>query len=180
MGTTTTLVTVQEFLALPESEGERIELIGGEVISMGRGGAGHEWVKANLILLLAAWVKDNPTLTLLSETTFLLDDHNSPIPDVSLLSRSRKPSDMSGWFKGAPDVAIEVVSSEKATHLEGKIEIYLAHGSKSVWVVYPEQQVVWIYDSSGKARKFERNHTLEDPAVLPGFHTPVSAIFEGI
>lgn len=128
MGTTTTLVTVQEFLALPEPEGERIELIAGEVVSMGRGGAGHEWVKANLTELLGAWTRQHRSLKLLSETTFLLDEHDSPIPDVSLLAISRKPSQMSGWLHGAPDVAIEVVSSEKATHLERKIELYLAHG----------------------------------------------------
>ncbi|HYL36706.1 MAG TPA: Uma2 family endonuclease [Bryobacteraceae bacterium] len=180
MGTTTTLVTVQEFLALPEIEGQRIELIGGEVVSMGRGGAGHELVKANLIELLVDWTKQNQSYKLLSETTFQLDQHNSPIPDVSLLSRSRIPSDMSGWFQGAPDVAMEVVSSEKAALLEKQIELYLAHGSKSVWVVYPEQRVVWIYDVSGNAKKFEQNQKLEDPAVLPGFSTPVSAIFEGI
>jgi len=180
MGTTTTLVTVQEFLALPEPEGQRIELIGGEVVSMGRGGAGHEWVKANLIELLGAWTRQNRSLKLLSETTFVLDQYNSPIPDVSLLAFSRKPSDMTGWLQGAPDVAIEVVSSEKAAHLEAKIELYLAHGSKSVWVVYPERQVVRIFDRSGNAKMFERNQTLEDPAVLPGFSTPVSAIFEGI
>jgi Uma2 family endonuclease len=180
MGTTTTLVTVQEFLALPEPEGERIELIGGEVVSMGRGGAGHEWVKANLILLLAGWVKQNPSLVLLSETTFQLDEYTSPIPDLSLLSRSRKPARMTGWLQGAPDVAIEVVSSETAAHLETKIELYLAHGSKSVWVVYPERQVVRIFDRSGNAKIFERNQTLEDSAVLPGFRAPVSAIFEGI
>jgi Uma2 family endonuclease len=180
MGTTTTLVTVQEFLALPEPEGQRIELIGGEVVSMGRGGAGHEWVKANLIELLGTWARQNRPLKLLSETTFVLDEHNSPIPDVSLLAFSRKPSKMSGWLQGAPDVAIEVVSSEKATHLEAKIELYLAHGSKSVWVVYPEQQVVRIFDRSGNGKIFERNQTLEDPDVLPGFSASVSAIFEGI
>ena len=180
MGTTTTLVTVQEFLALPEPEGQRIELIGGEVISMGRGGAGHEWVKSNLIELLSAWTRENKSLKLLSETTFVLDENNSPIPDVSLLARSRKPVKMTGWFQGAPDVAIEVVSSEKASLLETKIELYLAHGSRSVWVVYPEQQVIWIYDSSGNAKKSERHHTLEDPSVLPGFSTTVSAICEGI
>jgi hypothetical protein len=37
---TTTMVTVQEFLALPEVDGQRIELIGGEVVSMGRGSKG--------------------------------------------------------------------------------------------------------------------------------------------
>ncbi len=179
MGTTTTLVTVQEFLALPEIEGQRMELIGGEVVTMGRGAAAHEWIKANLLLLLAAWIRQNPSLILLSEATFRLDEHNSPIPDIALLTRSRKPSDMSRWFQGGPDVAIEVVSSEKASHLETKIELYLSHGSKSVWVVYPEQRVVWIFDASGQARKFERDQTLEDPT-LPGFRVPVSAIFEGI
>ena len=34
---TTTLVTVQEFLQLPESEGQHLELIGGEIVDMGRG-----------------------------------------------------------------------------------------------------------------------------------------------
>jgi Uma2 family endonuclease len=34
MGTTTTLVTVQEFLEMPETEGLIEELIGGEVIGM--------------------------------------------------------------------------------------------------------------------------------------------------
>ena len=86
MGTTTTLVTVQEFLALPEPEGERIELIGGEVVRMGRGGAAHEWVKANLIQLLADWARQDRSFKVLSETTFVLDEHDSPIPDISVLS----------------------------------------------------------------------------------------------
>ncbi|HMD48562.1 MAG TPA: Uma2 family endonuclease [Bryobacteraceae bacterium] len=180
MGTTTTMVTVQEFLALPEVEGERIELIGGEVVSMGQAKFGHEWVKANLILILSGWILKNPSLVLLSETMVQLSDNDSPIPDISLISRSRKPTDMSGWFQGAPDVAIEVVSSEKASVLEKKIELYLAHGSKSVWIVFPEHQVVRIYDASGQARMFNRTQTLEDPSVLPGFSAPVSAIFEGL
>ena len=42
MGTTTALVTVQEFLALPEMEGQRMELIGGEVVTMPPAGDPHE------------------------------------------------------------------------------------------------------------------------------------------
>src|SRR5215469_13973890 len=139
---TATIVTVQEFLALPEVDGQRIELIGGEVVCMGRASKGHEWVKANLNELLIG--------------------------------------DTSGWFQGAPEVAIEVVSSEKASLLEKKFELYLAHGSKSVWVVFPEQQVVRIFSASGESRLFDRTQTLEDPTVLPGFSASVSAIFEGI
>lgn len=181
MGTTTTLVTVQEFLALPEPQGERIELIGGEVVSMPRAGYLHEITKSNLLMTLVAWSLHGGKGRVFSETAFQLDEHNSPIPDVSyFVSSSGITAGTTGLIHGAPDLAIEVVSSETAARLEEKIELYLAHGSKSVWVVYPEQQVVWIYDVSGNARKFERSQTLEDPTVLPGFSTPVSGIFGGV
>lgn len=180
MGTTTTMVTVQEFRALPDVDGQRIELIGGEVVSMGRGGAGHELVKANLIELLSAWISKNRTFKLLAETTFELGENDTPMPDLSLHLRTRKPKDMSAWFQGAPEVAIEVVSSEKASLLEKKIELYLTHGSKSVWIVFPEQQAVRIFHASGESKFFNNTQTLEDPTVLPGFSASVSAIFEGI
>jgi Uma2 family endonuclease len=180
MGTSTTLVTVQEFLQMPEPEGQKLELIGGDVISMGRGGIPHEVVKSNLIEILALWLAQNRLGKLFSETTFQLDQHNSPIPDVCVVFPGRISPGSTGLIQGAPELAIEVVSSETASRLEAKIELYLAHGSKSVWVVFPEQRVVRIFSSDGQSRKFEQNQTLEDPAVLLGFSTPVSSIFEGI
>jgi len=93
---TATIVTVQEFLALPEVDGQRIELIGGEVVCMGRASKGHEWVKANLNELLIAWIIKNPGFKLLPETTFELSEYDSPIPDLSVYDRSHKPSDTSG------------------------------------------------------------------------------------
>jgi Uma2 family endonuclease len=180
MGTTTTLVTVQEFLQLPELEGQRMELIGGEVVTMGSGKVSHEVVKKNLIKILVVWLAQNPIAEVFAETMFQIDDQTSLIPDLSVLFPGRATPGGTGLIQGAPELAIEVVSSETAVRLAGKIELYLGHGSKSVWVVFPEQRVVWIYDDSGQARRFERNQTLEDPAVLPGFSAPVSAIFEGI
>lgn len=179
MGATTTLVTVQEFLQMPEIEGERRELIGGEVVTMGSGKAPHETTKSNLIELLAVWLSKNRAGKLYSETMFRLDDHNSPIPDVSVVSLARVKPGRKGHLQGAPEIAIEVVSSETADALERKIELYLAHGSRSVWVVFPKHRAVRVYDASGLSRKFDHDQTLEDPT-LPGFYTPVSAIFEGV
>jgi Uma2 family endonuclease len=176
---TTTLVTVQEFLQMPEPAGQKLELIGGEVISMSRGGIPHEVVKSNLIEIIAVWLAKNRIAKLFSETTFQLDEHDSPIPDVCVVFPGRFSPASAGLIQGAPELAIEVVSSETAARLEAKIELYLAHGSRSVWVVYPELRVVRIFDSNGQSRKFEQSQTLVDP-VLPGFSTSVSAIFEGI
>jgi Uma2 family endonuclease len=178
---TTTLVTVQEFLQMPEPEGQKLELIGGEVVSMGRGKIPHEVVKKNLNKILVVWLAQHPIAELFPETMYQLDEYNSLIPDLGIIFPGRISPGITGWIQSAPEMAIEVVSpSQTAARLEKKIDLYLAHKCKSVWVVFPEQRVVRIFDASGHSRKFEQNQILEDPAVLPGFQTPVSAIFEGI
>src|ERR1039458_6320409 len=60
MSTTAAPMTVDEFLKLPEVEGEKMELIHGEVVSMAYAGFLHERVKSNLIKILSAWLGQNP------------------------------------------------------------------------------------------------------------------------
>jgi Uma2 family endonuclease len=179
MGATTTLITVEEFLKLPEVEGERLELINGEVISMPLSGQPHEVTKSNVIRVVTACLLQNPTLKLFCEAAYQLDARNCLIPDISLIASSRIVPGSMGVFRRAPEVAIEVVSSEPAARLERKIKLYLAHGSKSVWALYPQERLVRIEDASGGLRKFLDGQPLVDPN-LPGFTIPTSAIFEGV
>src|SRR5712692_6235399 len=178
--TTAALLTVEEFQELPQPEGQRIELIQGEVVSMPVAGYPHEKTKANWNRILTRWLIDNPIGEVFVETGFVLDEHNAPIPDVSLVLNHRLVPGTKGPLTGAPDLAIEVVSSETASHLEIKIALYFAHGSKAVIVAYPEQRVLRVYDASGISRKLEPHETLEGIDLLPGFRVPVSAIFEGV
>ncbi len=60
MGATTTLITVEEFLKLPEVEGERLELIHGEVNAMPLSGQPHEVTKSNLIMALSPLGRPEP------------------------------------------------------------------------------------------------------------------------
>jgi len=178
MGATTTRMTVEEFLNLPEVEGERLELIDGEVNSVGQGGYPHELTKSNLIRFLTVWSIENPPLRVFCETAYQLGARNSLIPDLSLDSNRIAPGS-TGNFEGAPVLAIEVVSSESAARLERKIRLYLAHGGKSVWAIYPQERMVRIEDAAGGSRIFFDDQLLTDP-VLPGFSIPTSAIFEGV
>jgi Uma2 family endonuclease len=179
MGTTTALVTVQEFLDMPETEGLIEELIGGEVISTPVSGQPHEVTKSNIVRLLVSGLAQNPALRVFIESAYQLDEKNCLIPDISVLTSKRIVPGCLGVFQGAPEIAIEVVSSESAARLEDKIELYLSHGSKSVWVVYPRKRIVRVFDISGGAKRFERDQLLIDP-VLPGFSIPTSAIFDGV
>jgi Uma2 family endonuclease len=179
MGTTTTLVTVPEFLAMPEPEGERLELIGGEIVSMPMSAQPHEVTKSNIIRVVTVWSLQNPGLRLFCEAAYQLDGGNCLIPDVSLIAASRIVPGSTGVFQSAPELAIEVVSSEPAARLQRKIRLYLAHGGKSVWTIYPQERMVRIEDAAGGSRLFLGDQPLTDP-VLPGFSIPTSAIFEGV
>jgi len=180
MGATTTLVTVQEFLQWPEVEGQHIELIHGEVISMASGHIPHEVVKKNLNKILVLWLAQNSQAELFAESMYHVDEHNALIPDLSVLFPGRIAPGSTGWIPGAPELAIEVVSSEPAARLEDKIELYLSHGSRSVWVVHPKKRIVRVFDVSGGAKRFERDQQLADPNVLPGFSISTAAIFDGV
>lgn len=178
MGATTTLVTVQEFLEMPESEGAVEELVGGEIVSMPPAGQPHEVTKSNLIRVLTPWTLQNPAFRVFCEAGYQLDGFNCLLPDLSVDSRPIVPGSK-GVFQGAPDIAIEVVSSERAARLEKKIRLYLAHGAKSVWTIYPQERLVRIDDANG-SRRFLGDELLTDPTVLPGFSVPTSAVFEGV
>src|SRR5260370_27350609 len=160
MGATTTLVTVREFLELPEAEGQRMELIGGEVVSIGRGHIPHEVVKSKINRVLTAWLLKNPIGEVFNESMFQLDAQNCLIPDVSVLRPGHIPPGTTASIQRAPEIPIEVVPSETAAHLEKKIDLYLAHGSKSVWVVFPKHPIVRTFNVTAQSTKFDQTHTL--------------------
>ena len=65
-----------------------------------------------------------------------------------------------------------------------KVDAYLEYGSKQVWVVYPEDQTLYVYhpmdDGSINLRKFTVTDTLEGGDVLPDFSVQVGEFFPEI
>ena len=180
MSTTTAPMTVDEFYKLLESAEQRLELIDGEVVEMPSGGPTHERVKANLNRVLARWLDQNGSGLVYNESTYRLDEDISLAPDVSVLNSERLKWNIDEQLRGAPDLAIEVVSSETAERLQTKIRLYFKHGSKGVWSVFPRSRIVQINHPNGRIDTLEQDQNLEDSDVLPGFSTPVSAIFHGL
>ncbi len=179
----TTLLTSDQFLALPEEfdeHGNRIkdELIGGEVVRMPPASWVHDLIKNQINEILGEFLRSNRQLGLRSlvEIGTQVGDHDAFIPDVSVVQLSHRPK-MERIFQGAPDLAIEVVSpTDTAKHLKRKVDAYFAGGAKSVWVVYPEAKSVEVL-TGNVGRNLTQQDTINDP-LLPGFSCPVSAFFE--
>ncbi len=180
MAAVTTGLTVKEFLELPVPEGERWELVRGEVVRMARARAMHEVVKANAIWELMAYLLQNPIGRVFPETTYQLSDQDAPQPDVSVLLNEQ----IASWpehvfFTCTPALVVEVVSSETAATLETKVELYLEKGARTVLVLYPEQRAVRIFEKAGHSRLVRG----EEPVVidwLPGFAVPAARFFRGL
>jgi Uma2 family endonuclease len=179
----TTLLTSDQFLAMPEEfdqHGNRIkdELIGGEVVKMAFPSLPHDLIKNQINALLLRYLDSRPDLGLRSlvEIGTHVSDYDAFMPDVSIVRRSRLSIE-GRIFQGAPDLAIEVVSpSDTAKHLKRKVDAYLEGGSKSVWVVFPEAQSVSVHTRES-VRELKPNQNITDP-LLPGFSSPVAAFFE--
>jgi Uma2 family endonuclease len=180
---TTSLLTSEQYLALPEEydeNGNRIkdELIGGEIVRMPPPSSWHDRIKNRINRLLIRFLDANPHLSLdsLVEIAAEVSTHDAFVPDVSLLQQKRLTEE-GRIQRGAPDIAIEVVSpSDTAAHLKRKVDAYLQGGSKAVWVVFPDSRSVMVH-TTDSVRELKGNERMEDQ-LLTGFSTPVSEFFE--
>lgn len=100
-------------------------------------------------------------------------------PDVifvpfSVWPRGRRLPDTREW-NVLPTLCVEVVSpSDRAGELLDKVEEYLEAGVRQVWVVYPQQAFVHVYEPATTFRRLTRVDTLDGGAVLPGFTLPLA------
>jgi len=176
---TATLMTVEQFEQLPARDGVRYELKDGELVEMANAKFGHERTKAKITRILVAYILQHPIGDIYSETAFSLSESRVCTPDVAFLTtESAAQGDPEHIYRGAPDLAIEVVSdSESALELRQKIQNYLDAGAKAVWAFYPKLRVIAVYDQSG-VREYRGDQVLEAPDILPGFQARVNQFFE--
>lgn len=179
----TALLTSEQYLSLPEEfdqNGNRIkdELIGGEVVKMPPASNLHDRIKNRIKFLIDRYIDQNSLSTLesLVEMGTVVSKYDTFVPDVSVV-RCERFSGVDRVFRGAPDLAIEVVSpSDTVTRLKAKVDAYVEGGSNTVWVVFPESRSVMVY-SDDSVRELKGDQMIHDP-LLPGFYTPVSAFFD--
>ena len=156
-------------------------IVQGDVVRMGNSDFPHEIVKSNIIDILGAYNRENRVGRVFSETMYKLGEREARIPDVSLLLSARIPAKATkGWPQGSPDLAFEVVSSESATFMERKVNLYLAKGCRLVCVAYPLERTLSTYHANGECRHLREGQYLEAPDLLPGFRVLVDRFFDGI
>lgn len=183
--TTTRLVTADELLAMPD-DGFCYELVKGELIQMSPPGDEHGSVTMQVAGPLYMHVKEHDLgVVYAAETGFQLESDPDTVraPDVAFISRARRDQvgRVQGYWFGAPDLAVEVVSpSDRRRKVEEKVASWLEAGTRMVWVVNSKSQTVTVYRPLTDPIVLSDGDTLDGADVVPGFRIVVADIFKGL
>jgi Uma2 family endonuclease len=137
------------------------------------------------MIMLADFLKTHRLGRLESEMLFSLDAavDLKRRPDLAFISYERWPRDRAvprtAAWDVVPDLAVEIISpTNLATAVLAKIAEYFQHGVRCVWVVYPVEEQVYVYDSVTSVRILTRADRLAVPSILPQFELPLESLFE--
>lgn len=178
-----TLLTIDDLIALPE-DGNRYELIEGELIVSGMPSLTHQDVIGNLFFWLRRYLQDNPIGRVIMTPGVILDRHNSVIPDiVSLTNEQLEAVGADTHIHLAPALAVEVVSPRRENARRDrvkKLRLYDKFGVGEYWVADPEARTLEVYRRAegalALAATLKGGDELNTP-LLPGFTCTPARVF---
>jgi Uma2 family endonuclease len=142
-------------------------------------------VAARLFAHLANFVFANPLGEALADVLVRLPlpvDRNRR-PDLAFVSAQRiaqappQPGSDNAWDV-VPELMVEVVSPhDLAEEIMERLVEYWTAGARLVWVVYPTQRLVYVYEALRQVRILGEADELDGGGVLPGLHVPIASLF---
>jgi Uma2 family endonuclease len=172
-----TKVSIQEFEALgAENPDLRLEYINGEIIEL-VSNLPNSQIAAKILIYVGSYLLQNPIGRVSGADGGYQVGEDRYIPDVAFLLNEKQPIGSPSYCPYPPDLAVEVVSlsnTEKEVTL--KVTNYLA-AHTLVWVVYPEDQEIVVYEYDRPPKVLGIDGILEGGSLFPGFSVPVRDIF---
>ena len=174
-------MTAEELLAMPD-DGYRYELVRGELIKMPPAGHMSSFREMRVGSRLAVYVDENRLGRVYGPSggfTLAIGPDTVLAPDASFVRQERVDAvgDGDGFFPGAPDLVVEVISpSDRLTAVGRKVEEWLNAGVLVVVVVNPRNRTVQAHTPDGVTELTETD-TLDGGDVVPGWRMPVADIF---
>ncbi len=180
---TTTLMTAEDLLALPEDD-KRYELVEGELIEMSPSSRPRSRDGQRIAARLTVFVEDNDLGEVHgADGGFILRRNPDTVrsPDAAFVRKARLLDlDDEGFLPIAPDLAVEIVSpSNTVNEMSRKVQEYLEAGTSIVWVVEPQRRQVTVYTHDQIAAIYRDGDVITGGNILPGFELPLTYIFDG-
>ena len=139
-------LTVQDYFDLDAPEGERYELINGELIRLESPNLAHQETIIALGSRMHMFSHANELgIVLNAPFDVLLSDTDLVQPDLLFASNERAHIRTPDNMQGAPDLLVEIMSISSARRdWRDKMKLYAKHGVKEYWIIDPINRIIWL------------------------------------
>lgn len=176
-------MSLDEFLAIDETDG-KWELDDGVLYIMGSGTRDHQFLIFQFSRHIADYVDgfDEPPAHFYHELTTILSRElqRAPEPDIVIV-REGRPGVLDGkWVEGAPDLVVEVLSTDRNRDLVRKRQIYAEAGVLEYWLADPRDDTVTqleLQDGQYVERAILTADGVLTTPLLPGLSIRLAEIF---
>lgn len=171
--------TIEDYMNM--DDGNRYELIGGELILVPRPRLRHQEISDELVTNIKIFLRQNPLGKVYSEVEVYL--RGEPVtPDIVYISKDRLGITTELNIQGAPDLVIEILSpSTESYDRKRKSKLYFNNGVKEYWIVNADAKLVEVFTAREHGwlliNVFDQEDVLTT-ALLPGLEIPLQAVFE--
>ncbi len=174
-------LTLDEFLELPPTE-QRCELIDGVVRMAAFAIPDHQLLLAILAYHLTQQITEAGLGVALPSTGVILTDNTALRPGIAVIRTGRTDIIGSTAINDAPDIVVEILSSNRRADLVRKRELYEAAGIPEYWMLDAAADTVTVLALGPDGRYQERAvltaaDTLDTP-LFPQFRLPLAQLFE--
>ncbi|MFM9963506.1 MAG: Uma2 family endonuclease [Planctomycetaceae bacterium] len=170
-------ISADDLLTMPD--GDRFELINGELIERIKG-ALPVWIAGQVAGFLMDFSDEDGGLTFGGGASYRCFNDTERVrkSDASYIRPGRLAVIPEGFLEIPPDLAVEVVSpTDRYREVEQKAEEYLEAGVVVVWVFNPSNRSVRIFRSDTMPVQLGPNDELTAEDIMPGFRCRVSDLF---
>jgi Uma2 family endonuclease len=176
--------TEADLEALPE-DGFIHEVVDGELVMSPKNNFQHENIFDRLYPVISAYNrKQRLGVVRGSSAGYWMHNQNCRAPDISFIPRARlealgfKPNSR-GFFPGAPDLAIEILSPNNTrAEIEDRLRDFFASGTQIIWIINPDSESVEVCHSLTQRKLIGSGGFLEGEHLLPGFRYPIADLFK--
>jgi len=177
------MLTVADLEVMPD-DGNRYEIIEGEIVVSRAPGLTHQSVSGNLFASIKNYLTQNPVGEVWATPGIVFNDFNGVVPDLVFVSAERRKEIAAGErITGAPELVIEIVSPGSENERRDRVikrQLYAKFGVKEYWIVNPESRGIDIYRLEGQTLKLAATLGEDDDItspLLPGYSCKVASIF---
>jgi Uma2 family endonuclease len=178
--------TIDLVQKMPHIEGERYEIIAGELYVTTQPHGRHQATSENIAFELGAWSRSTRAGRVFPAPGIIYAEDEAVAPDLVWVRKERVATIIGadGKMHESPELAIEILSPGKANEerdREKKLDLYSRRGVQEYWIADWRATTLEVYrreqDVLQLVQTLQASDVLTSP-LLPGFSCPIDRLFE--